>query len=853
MSQAGLLDTRSRGRYVGNNGSEPLLGRGGGRKGSQTGWTIAIILIAAVTVTGLVLGAIAVSYGKNDVNDPLEIGTIKVTEMADVKDLVVSGSLELTNKEKKTIHVGATREYKTVSEALCQFNGRHVGDVDILVDPGVYTDSIDLGGNSTNSVKIENVGGGNAAGLQIIGDNRISSGLSYTVGAPNIAPSSPQWTVTTSVSGVGPFQVAEAFFDSDLVVTAPLKLATDFLCNTDPFVPGFFNGSIAVVNRGTCAFVEKVFNAIDAGAVGIVIYNNDAMNPDVTFTLGPDIFGAFTETTVLMSYNDGLALVAAIQSNPGIEGTLSFTASPPVGESEKKPVFTHPTGLNSLRVTIGNDNPDFAQIGVVAGDKVMVSVFDSAQLFSVRYMEREIQSVVGNTLTFLTPLDMDSTGTYTTLTFLPNVRFRPTDASTNTLFANQASASFLGIFFQYDTAQPAVRQDGSVGGYKSTLFLSGCVFQTNPAFDPALVYAFRYGTLSFASSPAFSNKRYSSTVLHARLVITEGSQISGRVLTLVGTEFIAQLTSKLFTSNVNILNSNGLNIPGVPAILLTDSSSSAASSTFIGGHGDNSPHIDVQFFSKFDSNVLEIEGPRGPNAPGITLGSGSKVNIVGEFKMTSAATTYGIIAVDKSDLIFSREPEYVNVTNPYLILDSSTYNIKRTLFGLAYPAVFTHTTSGQVDQYYPIQHISNGGTPITLDLIIFRLFADQLLYVGKTYKLVNVDGAAHELTLDGDGFPAYFIGGGANSTIQEDVYTFPEEEGSCLTITVLTDEIVQVCDSAGGTFSLAAKKKRSVALRTERTHVMSKAEKMYMDNMKHAKAMKMSSEDKLIGPNSLSA
>ena len=47
---------------------------------------------------------------------------------------------------------------------------------------------------------------------------------------------------------------------------------------------GFPAGNIALVSRGTCTFAIKATNAFNAGAVGVVIYNNIA--GDLAGTLG---------------------------------------------------------------------------------------------------------------------------------------------------------------------------------------------------------------------------------------------------------------------------------------------------------------------------------------------------------------------------------------------------------------------------------------------------------------------------------------------------------------------------------------------------------------------------------------
>src|SRR4029077_16875744 len=44
-------------------------------------------------------------------------------------------------------------------------------------------------------------------------------------------------------------------------------------------VPGGADGNVAIIDRGTCSFSQKVANAKAAGAIGVVIVNNVAGDP----------------------------------------------------------------------------------------------------------------------------------------------------------------------------------------------------------------------------------------------------------------------------------------------------------------------------------------------------------------------------------------------------------------------------------------------------------------------------------------------------------------------------------------------------------------------------------------------
>ena len=86
---------------------------------------------------------------------------------------------------------------------------------------------------------------------------------------------------------------------------------------------GFPAGAIALVDRGECTFLEKVHNAEDAGASGVILANNAAGNP-------PILGGSFTEApptipAVSVTQDDGTAIKAALPAS----GTVRKNPSHP--------------------------------------------------------------------------------------------------------------------------------------------------------------------------------------------------------------------------------------------------------------------------------------------------------------------------------------------------------------------------------------------------------------------------------------------------------------------------------------------------------------------------------------------
>jgi subtilisin family serine protease len=86
--------------------------------------------------------------------------------------------------------------------------------------------------------------------------------------------------------------------------------------DASPYDPGELAGSIALIQRGTCTFSEKVFNAQRGGAIAAIVYNN-AANGD---TVGGMAAGAHAADVTIPSWligrTNGLNTVAWANANP---------------------------------------------------------------------------------------------------------------------------------------------------------------------------------------------------------------------------------------------------------------------------------------------------------------------------------------------------------------------------------------------------------------------------------------------------------------------------------------------------------------------------------------------------------
>jgi hypothetical protein len=75
---------------------------------------------------------------------------------------------------------------------------------------------------------------------------------------------------------------------------------------------GLINGKIAVAVRGTCNFSDKALNAQNAGAIAMVIINNQANAPATLGAGGSS--GSVTIPVIMISETAGAALLAALQN-----------------------------------------------------------------------------------------------------------------------------------------------------------------------------------------------------------------------------------------------------------------------------------------------------------------------------------------------------------------------------------------------------------------------------------------------------------------------------------------------------------------------------------------------------------
>ncbi|MCJ8273405.1 MAG: M36 family metallopeptidase, partial [Psychrosphaera sp.] len=130
--------------------------------------------------------------------------------------------------------------------------------------------------------------------------------------------------------------------------TDPINDACESPTNADAMA-----GMVVIIDRGGCDFSAKAGRAQDAGAVGVLIANNDADNPDQLVNMGAgDNPPNITIPVLSISYNTGVATYAEM-ANGSIEVSVASDESVRDGTMDN-PIIEHEWGhYISGRLTVG--------------------------------------------------------------------------------------------------------------------------------------------------------------------------------------------------------------------------------------------------------------------------------------------------------------------------------------------------------------------------------------------------------------------------------------------------------------------------------------------------------------------
>lgn len=108
------------------------------------------------------------------------------------------------------------------------------------------------------------------------------------------------------------------------------------------------NGKIAVIKRGSCTFVEKIQNAQNAGAVGVIVVNHNNPTNDPNYTEYVNMYGntnpVFTIPSIFINNANGEQLITALQNNETINATIVQTGPYQIDGSLDNGIIAHEYG-----------------------------------------------------------------------------------------------------------------------------------------------------------------------------------------------------------------------------------------------------------------------------------------------------------------------------------------------------------------------------------------------------------------------------------------------------------------------------------------------------------------------------
>ncbi len=205
------------------------------------------------------------------------------------------------------------------------------------------------GGNPRMQMFLWNVGNQTSENLQISGG---------TI-AGNYTSADPSTTVNDDGPGNIPGPTATPVSGLMVVVDNGTEIPEEG-CGTLINIAEI-EGKIAVIRRGSCSFVEKIKNAQEAGAIGVIVANHNNPTSDPNYREYVNMFGStdpvFTIPSLFINFEDGETLINAVRAGTNATATLLQTGPFAVDSSFDNGIVIHEYGHGiSKRLTGGANN-----------------------------------------------------------------------------------------------------------------------------------------------------------------------------------------------------------------------------------------------------------------------------------------------------------------------------------------------------------------------------------------------------------------------------------------------------------------------------------------------------------------
>ncbi|MFL5272829.1 MAG: S8 family serine peptidase [Anaeromyxobacteraceae bacterium] len=181
-------------------------------------------------------------------------------------------------------------------------------------------------------VVVASIGNSGANGLWSGGAPGVGDAVIGVASFDNLKTTNPAFTVSPDGLAVAYDPATAAPVPPRQPLATPLPLAatgspTSTADGCAALPAGALAGKVALVRRGACSFFQKAVNAQNAGAAGVVLFNNAAgrVNPTVAGT------APITIPVVAITADDGATLFARISAGPTTMNWSSRVVSAPNG------------------------------------------------------------------------------------------------------------------------------------------------------------------------------------------------------------------------------------------------------------------------------------------------------------------------------------------------------------------------------------------------------------------------------------------------------------------------------------------------------------------------------------------
>ena len=726
--------------------------------------------------------------------------------------------------------------------------------VEINIAPGIYYENLNIGAIRTG-VNIEtrnySIGdvkeGETLRGLQINGDNRpylptYANGYEFSSNTGKLQNA----TVTTNDPlAPGPYDLLIASFGPQpLGIQGPFGVEVASPLRACGTVSNSFGGKVALVKRGSCAFVNKTQNVQDAGASIALIYNSSPTGGIVS--MGGTNSG-LTIPSYGISFADGTLLEARISANPGIQLTFQNPATlyfPPLGTNYGT-VKLSQIGTNQVKVEITDpipivdpnlprgvtpliEQPNFNSsiLGFVPGDTIILNEcnWTDNNIWNnfTGYGEYTITAINGNILTVSPPLDnsvVDVSRPGCSLTFMPNVRVIPNEVSKPNIRANGVGFGMNGIWTYANPALPARSSGGGVYLENCDAYLSNMVFTDADLLTGGSSFVF-YNS-SVVIGDGWRNDATNRHIISfgEEMIISNSTVTGGDIISYGNNNFgglAIQDNSYVHPNSLIVMGNPGLYIPNEPGLVVTSSQLridamfvvtdiygtgiQASDSTIYLGGGPNFRLERITFpigslkttagMFLQGSNLALGKSNRYTDLEDYTFRIREKCSIKDcrDFSAELGVTGFtgqnvGII-VDSGTFGTDDDIDFQNNDIDYLTFLNGKMDTRK--FYKTPENVLQVETSGTLDPSYEFQRLGPGASTITFDPSATYLFEN--LYIGKTFTLISDTDSTHCFKLDSGKFI-----GACKGTVAK----FLAVAGSSITFRILDAETVFVLGSFG--------------------------------------------------------